>query len=195
MTVQDIESDGACYGRVITALDITARKQVEKALKESEEKFSKAFNASSNSMCIISLKTGNIMDASESFLRFSGYSREEIIGHNAYALNIWENPEDQKLLERLITETGRFNNIEIQYRIKSGERRTCLTSGEMINIRGETDSVFTAVDYATALEALPFKDVRISGLDEVVSRLESPAGTENPPPEKRIISFEITVNK
>jgi hypothetical protein len=63
-----------------------------------------------------------------------------------------------------------------------------------IILRGQTDSVFTAVDYATALEAVPFRDVRIAGLDEVISRMNRADDAESPPTEIRVVSFEITIN-
>jgi len=68
-----------------------------------------------------------------------------------------------------------------------------ISSGRII-IRGETDSVFTVVAYATALEAVPFRDVRISELDEVLSKTDGAANAESPPTESRVISFEITMN-
>ncbi len=67
-------------------------------------------------------------------------------------------------------------------------------SHSRIIVRGETDSVFTAVDYATALEAVPFREVRISGLDEVLSKVNSAANAETPSSESHVISFEITLN-
>jgi len=47
--------------------DITDRKKAEQKLKESEEKFSKAFHSSLNLMAIIRMKDGFIIDVSDAF--------------------------------------------------------------------------------------------------------------------------------
>ncbi len=69
-----------------------------------------------------------------------------------------------------------------------------IAAGRII-IRGEADTVFSVVDYATALEAVPFRDVRISELDETVSIFNPASDAENQPAEIRVISFEITISR
>ncbi len=64
-----------------------------------------------------------------------------------------------------------------------------------IAVRGETDSVFTVVEYAIALEAVPFREVRISELNEIASEANSTDDAENPPTDGHSISFEININK
>ena len=56
-----------------------------------------------------------------------------------------------------------------------------------ITLRGETDSVFTAIAYAVALEEVPFREVRLSRLDETEPENESQ--TES------TINFEIVILK
>jgi type IV pilus assembly protein PilM len=78
--------------------------------------------------------------------------------------------------------------------------RTYLTSIETDNdriaIRGETDSVFTAIDYATALESeKAFADVRITRLDEAGKILSGTDETTTAPPEVSTILFEILIKK
>jgi type IV pilus assembly protein PilM len=63
-----------------------------------------------------------------------------------------------------------------------------------ITIRGETDSVFTVVAYAVALENLNiFTEVRITSLDEVIAAPGS--GETDTPPEVKTIAFEIFIQK
>jgi hypothetical protein len=67
--------------------------------------------------------------------------------------------------------------------------------GSRITLRGETDSVFTAVGYATALEAVPFREVRISRLDEAPLPANSADGAETAPGTASVIIFDIQINK
>ncbi|MDP8322709.1 MAG: PAS domain S-box protein [Candidatus Stygibacter australis] len=63
---------------IITVQDITARKNAERKLKESEERFK--FLTKATFEGIVVHKKGTIIDANDSFLKISGYSREECIG-------------------------------------------------------------------------------------------------------------------
>ena len=64
---------------LVTAVDITERKQAEKTVNESEEKFRKVFSCSRDALIIIDKETGNILDANDYTFRLYGYSRDEIL--------------------------------------------------------------------------------------------------------------------
>jgi len=71
------------------------RQRAEEAPCLSEEKFSKAFRSSPDSITISALKDGRYVEVNDSCLRLLGYHREEVIGHTSIELNIWANPEDR----------------------------------------------------------------------------------------------------
>jgi PAS domain-containing protein len=48
-------------------IDITDRKRAEQALRESEEKFSRAFQLNPDTVIITRMKDGTILDVNESF--------------------------------------------------------------------------------------------------------------------------------
>src|SRR5262249_54982640 len=66
----------------------TRRKQVISALRQSEDRFAKAFRANPQPMSLTILATGRFVDVNDSFLATSGYSREEVIDHTSQDLNI-----------------------------------------------------------------------------------------------------------
>ena len=117
--------------------DITEHKAAEKAIQESEEKFSKAFHASPGSFSISRLSDGKFIEVNESFLRDKGYTREEIIGRSSFDLTIWANINISKRMMKILKEGGRVLNEVMQYRTKSGSIRTGLVSAEIINIGNE----------------------------------------------------------
>jgi two-component system NtrC family sensor kinase len=131
-----VKHNGELAYMIINSVDITERKKMEAALKESEEKFSKAFSSSPNPVCIVTIKEGTFLDVNESFLRFCGYSREEVIGHTPVELNLWVSKNDEKKMGKSLKETGKLDKMEIQSRMKSGEIRIGLFSAEEIEIGG-----------------------------------------------------------
>ena len=99
-----------CVVRVATIRDITERKQAEEALKQSEDKFSKAFANSPEVFIISTVKDGRFIEVNESFTRFTGYTREEVIGKNALEIDIWARAEDRNKLIKMLEKEGRVNN-------------------------------------------------------------------------------------
>jgi PAS domain S-box-containing protein len=115
--------------------ELTERKRVEKELRASEEKFAKAFNASPLPIAIG--QDGRILDVNEIFLKVSGYTRDEVIGRTSAELRINERPEDLVKIRQLMQEQGSIRNLEINFRVKSGELRANLLSVEAIEIEGQ----------------------------------------------------------
>ncbi|MGA2763918.1 MAG: PAS domain S-box protein [Spirochaetia bacterium] len=66
----------AIFGAVT---DITERKLAERALRESEEKYRILFDNEIYAICIFDPETQRPLDVNESFIRLSGYSREELL--------------------------------------------------------------------------------------------------------------------
>lgn len=126
--------------------DISERKQAEEALKASEDKFSKVFYSSPDSITVSTLKDGIFVDVNEGFLNMSGFSREEIIGKSSIELDIWLNPKSRAELADILKNKGRIRDFETKIRIKSGELRTILLSAEIIELYKEPHMVAIARD-------------------------------------------------
>jgi len=104
---------------------------------KAEERFHKAFNASPEPITIANLSDGRYLDVNESFLRTTGYRREEVIGRTSLELKFWERPEDRARLVAMLEEQGSVRDLEITFRTKSGEQRTALDSAEIIEVAGQ----------------------------------------------------------
>ena len=81
-----IRDEGKYAGVQGIVRDMSERKKVEEALRQSEEKLRVLFEALPDGMSVIDLADGRIVDANPVALRMFGYSREEAIGRNAYDL-------------------------------------------------------------------------------------------------------------
>ncbi|MBF2009034.1 MAG: PAS domain S-box protein [Chlorogloeopsis fritschii C42_A2020_084] len=117
--------------------DITERKQAELALRESEEKFSKAFRSSPIPITILKLKDGRYVDVNDAFLQITGFRREEVISRTPGELNIYKNPDDGDRIQSLLQQQGFIRNLETEFYTKSGESRVVLFSADIITLGGE----------------------------------------------------------
>ena len=117
--------------------DITERKQAEMKMQNLAEKFSKAFRCSPNPITISTVEDGRFIEVNDSFVKLSGYEREEAIGCTAFELNIWVNQSDrQKLLQELHSQ-GAVRNLEFEFRKKSGELGFAMVCAEIIDLNGQ----------------------------------------------------------
>ncbi len=103
----------------------------------SEEKFSKAFRASPMVISISTISEGRYIDISDSFYEATGYTREEVVGHTAFELNIWVDLSDRERILQEMKTKGRVRDLEMRFRGKDGEIRIKLFSADIIVIQGE----------------------------------------------------------
>jgi PAS domain S-box-containing protein len=134
------------FGICIIAQDITARRQIEEALRRSEEKFSKAFLDSPTSLILTSMRDHRYIEVNEAFLDATGYQREELIGKTPLERAILVKPEQRTQLVQLVNERGSYRGVEIAFRTKSGEIREGLGSATKIEIEGEPCILAVVVD-------------------------------------------------
>ena len=62
-----------------TIQDITERRNMEDALRASEEKFARSFQSSPDALTISSIETGKFIDLNDGFCKMSGYTRQEAL--------------------------------------------------------------------------------------------------------------------
>jgi PAS domain S-box-containing protein len=133
----EYEKNGEAKRMTGLAVDITERKQVEEALRVSEEKFSKAFRESPLSISITGAESHRYMEVNETFERVTGWKREEALGRTALELGLWTDANQRTEFVKRIKTDGRIQNFEVEVQTRSGEHRVGLGSGEMIEVNGE----------------------------------------------------------
>jgi PAS domain S-box-containing protein len=116
------------------------------ALRESEEKFAKAFRSSPEPIAIASFQDGRILEVNDSFLTLSGYALSDVIGKTATELNLWVNLGDRDEMVQQLNAKGMVRNLEIQCRTYAGEVRTLLLSAEVIELNREPCILFVLSD-------------------------------------------------
>lgn len=131
------DAQGTPLHMVGTNQDITWRLEAEQALRNSEEKFSKAFHASPDSIVITRAEDGTYIDVNEAFQEITGYRREEVIGKSSVDLKLWADTDARMVMLRLLNQHGHVRNLDVRFRVKSGETREMLWSADVIEYQGE----------------------------------------------------------
>lgn len=104
--------------------------------KQAQETFTKAFRASPSPIAIMTLEGGRFLEVNPSFLKLSGYARQEVIGFRLEELNLGLDMERYRLGREQLEQDGALHNWECDLRTKMGEARTVLLSVESIELQG-----------------------------------------------------------
>jgi PAS domain S-box-containing protein len=122
---------------IITATDITARKNTERALVKSEEKFSKVYHASPDGIIITRLKDGSFLDVNDSFLKISGFKREELFSTTQLAADLWADQNVRGKFIIIMQERGECVDFEADFTCKDGKIVPAIISARMIVINDD----------------------------------------------------------
>ncbi|NMC13376.1 MAG: PAS domain S-box protein [Chloroflexi bacterium] len=130
----------------IITRDVTVRKMAEEKLRQSEDKFSKAFQASPNLLVITHLSDGKIIEVNNVFINRLGYSREEVIGHTSSELNLWADRVQLREYLNTLKTQAHVREMEVRFVDKSGNILDCLLSGDIILLDNEPCIISTILD-------------------------------------------------
>jgi two-component system, chemotaxis family, CheB/CheR fusion protein len=157
--------DNVIEGAVITFVDINALKQVQEALRQSQQKFTSVFEKISSGAVLATLPDGVIVDANEAFERIFGCARQELIGRT---FPEWRLTPIQltELLQR-----GSITDAEIELRTKSGEVRAFLNSMDLIEIGEQKHALSVLQDITTRKRAEVALSEGQAGLGEELDTL------------------------
>lgn len=144
----------------------TEHKRMEEALRLSEERFSKAFNASPSTMAITSLKDGRFIDVNDNFCRVVGYTREEIIGQTSLEIGFWLDRTDRDLILQSIKNNNPVQDMEVIFRKRKVEHRQGLYSAEEVDINGEP-CILSIITDITELRKMEIEITRLDRLNLV----------------------------
>ena len=107
-----------------------------KALSVSEETFRKLFDANLDSMTLTGID-GTYIDVNQEFVRATGFSREEAIGHHFTELNHVDPSGRNDCLRRSTFRTNEVRNLEVAFRHKDGSERPVLISAVNLELHGQ----------------------------------------------------------
>lgn len=145
--------------------DITDIREANNKIRESEEKFFKAFAISPVAFAISDMETGRYMEVNDSFVKITGYSREEILGKSSVEIGIVVDTETREKILNNIRQHGSVRNAEISLRNKNGQIVDMLTSAETLILKGKKCTLSINYDI-TALKESERKLIEANKLAE-----------------------------
>ena len=128
------DAQGAKLMRIVFS-DVTARKQIEKELRASEERFRLMFDRATDGIVILS-ESGTLLAVNDAFAQMHGYTRDEMLSMNLRDLDTPETlPELAARLERIFA--GESLTFEVTHYHKDGRVLILEVSSSLIAVGGE----------------------------------------------------------
>ncbi|KAB2855383.1 MAG: PAS domain S-box protein, partial [Anaerolineae bacterium] len=131
--------------------DITAEKSAEQALHENEEKFRTIFDLAPYGITV-QQSGGQFLDVNQAFLDITGTTREEVVGHNAAELDLFD-LEHIKSLMREVATNGRIVNRELVVHPRNAPPRSLLISSQRVFLAGRVIVLTVGVDITERKQA------------------------------------------
>jgi len=142
------------------ALDITERKQTEAELRagearlrESEARFSAAFEASPIFISMMRVSDEKYVLANEALVNWLGCTRDEVLGRSSADLGIWDDLAERRASWEELRNHGSIRQKEFRWRNRRGQVFTILLSAETIQVNKEPHVLSMALDITQRKQA------------------------------------------
>ncbi len=145
--------------------DISARKQAERQLRESEKRFEKIVEHSAQAITVTRLADGVYLNVNHAFEVLTGYQRDEVIGRTSVGLGIWQGPGVRDELKRQFAAGQAVASVEARVRMRDGRLIDIFFSATVIELDGEPvlhGTVFDLTQIRQAVQARAASEERFA---------------------------------
>ena len=159
---------------------------------QAEEKFTKAFQTTPNSISITRLEDGKFIEVNDAFADLIGYSREEAVAQTSIGIRLWVNEKDREEMTSVLRRGLPVMGREFLFRRKNGEIFTGLYSAQTIQLDHDLcllSSIYDITESKMANELIrsrlslrefaathSLEDILQKTLDEIGALVNSPIG-------------------
>ena len=137
----------------VYGFDISDQKKLEVKLRESEDRFYKAFHGNPTALTITCVADNRYVDVNDSYLHLLEYNSEDVIGRTTKELDLFPNFAEREETVALTLEQGYVHNHEMDVRTKTGRILRVLFSLETVNINQERHILATFIDITERKQA------------------------------------------
>ncbi len=116
-------------------VDMEPRHKAEVALRQSEERFAKAFRLTPVPILICSADEQRLIDVNQAFLDTLAYESDDVLGKTVAQLEFIDEPAERARLLAALEKTGRVDRVDMRIRRKDAELLECAVSADTVNIQ------------------------------------------------------------
>ncbi|MBE7211280.1 MAG: PAS domain S-box protein [Gluconacetobacter diazotrophicus] len=122
---------------LFTFADLHGRELAHQALRQSEERFARAFHMAPVPMAILALDGLRMLDVNDAFTAASGWRREELLGRSEPGMAMWGDGEPRRQLEHQLRGGGEVRGVDVRFRNRNGAVGDYLLSADIVSIHDE----------------------------------------------------------
>ncbi|MGC7838663.1 PAS domain S-box protein [Pseudomonas sp. L7] len=115
--------------------DLEPRRKAENALRQSEERFAKAFRLSPVPTLLCSADRQQLIDANEAFLDTLGYTAQELLGKTVAEINFMDDSRITAQVFDVLEKTGRIEGLDLKLRKKNDDRLHCVLQADTVSLQ------------------------------------------------------------
>jgi PAS domain S-box-containing protein len=131
---------------LFTFADLELRRKAETALRQSEERFAKAFRLTPVPTLLARADGFAITGVNEAFTRVFGYGADKVSGRSPADLGLWVHDAARSKFESAVARTGYVLGLEVCLKHEDGTNFDCLVSAERVEIGSETFALLVLQD-------------------------------------------------
>ncbi|CAH0151206.1 Transcriptional regulatory protein DesR [Pseudomonas sp. Bi123] len=126
-------NDEACM--LFSFVDMELRHKAEIALRQSEERFAKAFRLTPVPILVCRAADQVVMDVNEAFLESLAFPNDEVLGKTVAQLGFIDEAGARTRLFTALEKTGRVDRVDVRVRRKDAGLIDCAVSADTVNIQ------------------------------------------------------------
>ena len=131
---------------LFTFADLELRRKAETALRQSEERFAKAFRLTPVPTVLARLETFTVTGINAAFTRVFGHGEDAAVGRSCAEIGLWVAQAPRERFEEAVQRTGFVAGQEVCLRHQDGSELDCLASAERVEIGEETFALLVLQD-------------------------------------------------
>jgi PAS domain S-box-containing protein len=113
---------------------------------QAEQRFEAAFNANPAPAIICRLSDLRYVKVNPGFLEMTGYTREDLVGHSAYEIDVLSQASKRELAMERLKENRTIPQMEAAVPLPDGKKKFVIVAGEPMQYSDEACMLFTFAD-------------------------------------------------
>ena len=144
---------GEARGLIAALVDLSEQSTLEMALRDTQNRFRVAFDASPIAKVLVRLAERRIVEVNQAYLKLCGLSRDEVLNPASENRSLQIAPADSKAFWDMVRANERVTDMSCTFRTRAGQVREALASAEPMTSAGEEYVLIAIQDVTDRLVA------------------------------------------